>query len=74
MRAVALSLFLLLLAGCTNNAIAEREAFLAQFVGQTEDDVVRQFGVPARTIETGGNRFLAFVERRLSRRGSVAHA
>jgi hypothetical protein len=44
--------------------LAEREAYSAQFVGQPEADLVRQLGVPTRTIESGDARFLAYVETR----------
>ena len=64
MRAAASLLVLLSLAACANSARLEREAYLTQFVGQTEEDVVREMGVPARTIDTAGRRFLAYVERR----------
>ena len=54
-----------LLSGCVVSDIAQRQAELATFVGVPEADLVRSFGVPARTYETGGRRFLAYTERRL---------
>jgi hypothetical protein len=60
----ALALALLpALAGCVD-AIAAREAELAPLVGKSELDLVRQLGVPTRTTETGGRKFLAYVEDR----------
>ena len=55
-------LALVLLAGCTDG-LAQREAAMSRFVGQPEAAVVRALGVPARSIETDGRRFLAYVER-----------
>ena len=55
----------LLLGGCANAALAEREAYLQQFVGQSEEALVREMGVPARTVETNGRKFLAYVEKRM---------
>lgn len=57
-------LLLLTLAACANPRLAERDAYLAQFVGQPEAEVVRQLGIPHRTLETGGSRFIAYLERR----------
>lgn len=54
-----------LLAGCVVSNVAQRQAELAAFVGSPEADLVRTFGVPARTYEAGGKRFLAYTERRL---------
>jgi hypothetical protein len=55
----------LLLSGCVASGIAQRQAELATFVGAPEADLVRSFGVPARTYDTGGKRFLAYTDRRL---------
>ena len=65
MRAVFILATALLLAGCVNTARVEREAYLTQFVGQPEDELVRQMGVPTRTLETGGRKFLAYVQARM---------
>ena len=54
----------LLLAGCVQTARVDREAMLARFVGQTEEVLVREMGVPARVLETGGRKFFAYVEKR----------
>ena len=50
--------------GCTNQ-LAERQAYLNQFIGQPERALVQQMGVPARSIETGGVRYLAYDEQRI---------
>ena len=42
----------------------DRPAFLSTLVGQPEAEVVRRLGVPSRTYEAGGRKFLAYVERR----------
>jgi hypothetical protein len=52
------------LAGCGND-IAEREARLRPLVGQNEKAVIEAMGVPSRSYETGGSRYLAYVERRV---------
>lgn len=39
---------------------------LNALVGQPETTVVRQLGVPTRTFETAGRRFLAYEEQRSS--------
>jgi len=57
-------LCLLLLCGCVST-VARRQAVLNQFVGHPEQDVVQQFGVPNRTYETGGTRYLAYDESRV---------
>lgn len=51
-----------LLAGCA--PAFDRPAFLATFVGQPEDELVRRLGVPSRTFEANGRKFLAYAERR----------
>ena len=42
----------------------DRRAYLATFVGQPETEVVRQLGVPSRTFDSGGHKFLAYLEQR----------
>ena len=42
----------------------DRPAFLATLVGQPEAELVRRLGVPSRTYETGGRKFLAYSEQR----------
>lgn len=56
-------LALLLLAGCAAHALAERRAYLTSLVGESEAALVRQMGVPTRTFETGGEKFLAYDTR-----------
>ena len=51
-----------LLAACAPGV--DRRAYLATFVGQPEAEVVRQLGVPSRTFDSGGRRFLAYLEQR----------
>lgn len=63
MRALMLIPLLALLA-CSPPG-AERRAFLSQFVGKPEGDLVMALGVPERTYESQGVRFLAFVESRV---------
>lgn len=50
------------LAGCA--PAFNRPAFLATFVGQPEAEVVRRLGVPSRTYEANGRKFLAYTEQR----------
>jgi hypothetical protein len=53
-----------LVAGCADQ-LAARQAYLSQFVGQPEGAVVQQLGVPSRSFETGGVRYLAYTEHRV---------
>jgi hypothetical protein len=64
MRRAVLFVLLGLLAACADT-LAARQAYLSKFVGQPETAVVQAMGVPNRTIETGGIRFLAYDERRV---------
>jgi hypothetical protein len=41
----------------------DRRALLTPLIGATEADLVQRMGVPNRTIETGGIKFLAYTER-----------
>ena len=50
---------------CCGYGVAARRAYLASLVGQNETELVRQFGVPTRTYEAGGRKFLAYDQRRL---------
>jgi hypothetical protein len=52
------------LVACTNQ-LAARQAYLSQFVGQPEVALVQQMGVPSRSLETGGVKFLAYDENRI---------
>jgi hypothetical protein len=54
----------LLLAGCVNQ-LAQRQAFLSQFIGHPDSELVQQVGVPTRTYETDGVKYLAYDESRV---------
>ncbi len=61
-RKMIVTLCVSMLAACA--PAFNRPAFLASLVGQPEAEVVRRLGVPSRTFETGGHRFLAYAEHR----------
>jgi hypothetical protein len=61
--ALVAGLLVPLLAGCADR-LAERRAYLATLVGTSEADLVRTLGVPTRTVEAEGHRFLAYTESR----------
>jgi hypothetical protein len=52
------------LAGCVDQ-LAERQAYLSHLVGQPETTLLQQMGVPTRTYETAGMKFLAYDEHRV---------
>lgn len=52
----------LLLAGCATGA--KYEAALNSYVGKPELDLVRNWGAPAQTYETGGSKFLVYSSKR----------
>ena len=58
-----LVLLMVVLSGCAMRP--DRRALLAPLVGATEAELVQRMGVPSRTIETGGIKFLAYTERRV---------
>lgn len=63
-RLIALPLLALALpwvSACTPPGQA-RQAYLTQFVGQPELNLINALGVPDRSYETDGLKFLAFVE------------
>ena len=62
-RAIALVLAGLV-AGCVDQ-LAAREAYLSRFVGQSEAALVQQMGVPTRSYEVGGAKYLAYNEHRI---------
>lgn len=64
MRNLALCLIMLAAAGCTNT-LQERQAWLTQMVGKPEIDVVTAMGVPSRSYETDGVKFLAYDQQRI---------
>ncbi len=51
-------------AGCARQGPSALDVKLAAMVGQSETAVVRALGVPNRSFETGGHRFIAYLERR----------
>ncbi len=64
-RFLALALLTAILTpGCTD-LLAARQAKLQQLVGRSETELVEAMGVPTRTIETGGTKFLAYEERQV---------
>ena len=65
MRRAILLVLAGLLAGCVDQ-LAAREAYLSRFVGQPESTLVQQMGVPTRSFETGGVRYLAYNEHRIN--------
>ncbi len=64
MRSLGL-IALLVLGACANQALEARRARLASLVGQSEIDLVRQMGVPTRTLTLNGEKFLAYDDRRI---------
>jgi hypothetical protein len=65
MRAILVGLCGVLLAGCVAPGPSEREIALSSLVGQPESEAVKLLGVPSRSFETGGKRYLAYSESRL---------
>ena len=63
MRRVVLLALAAVVAGCANQ-LAARQAYLSRFVGQPEGAVVQQLGVPTRSYETGGVKYLAYNEHK----------
>lgn len=53
-----------LLAGCADR-LAERQAELNAFVGRPETELLARMGVPNRTYETDGLKYLAYTESRV---------
>ncbi len=64
MRSLGL-IALLVLGACANQALEARRAQLAALVGQSEIELVRQMGVPTRTLTLNGEKFLAYDDRRI---------
>ncbi len=52
---------MLALAACADGQ--DRERYLTSLVGQPEAELVRQMGVPNRSVETGGRKFVAYDRR-----------
>ncbi len=55
---------LALLAGCAYPS-PQHVAALNAMVGKPEVDVVRTYGVPIRSVETGGVKFIAYSQHRI---------
>ena len=53
------------LAACAVNTGEDRRAYLSSLVGAPETELVRQLGVPTRSYETTGRKFVAYDERRV---------
>ncbi|HUN43630.1 MAG TPA: hypothetical protein VMU81_25320 [Acetobacteraceae bacterium] len=51
--------------GCTNE-LAQRQAFLNQFVGHPEQGLIETLGVPNRSYTAEGVKYLAYDERRVT--------
>jgi hypothetical protein len=65
MRAPIL-LAMLILAACADPAaIARHQALLNAHIGQSEAGLVRQLGVPSRSYDADGHRFLAYTATRI---------
>lgn len=64
-RVLPLALAILVLAGCVDPHRAERAAHMAAFIGMSETDLIRELGVPTRTVDSNGHRFLAYRRSRL---------
>ena len=64
MRPIAAALSVVpLLAACTQPTPQDRQAALQPLVGQSETDLVRRMGVPTRSVDVDGHRFLAYLQR-----------
>lgn len=63
MRRILLVGILLAVAGCEPGV--SRATYLSQFIGRTEPELIAGLGVPVRSIESGGVKFLAYSDRRV---------
>ncbi len=63
-RRIVLCVLLVSMAGCVDR-LAARQAQLNQLVGKPEVVLIQAMGVPTRTYEAGGVKFLAYDEQRL---------
>jgi len=57
---------LLVLAGGCAHELAQRQAFLNQFVGHPEQELLGKLGVPNRTYTAEGVKYLAYDQRRVA--------
>lgn len=62
MRIAPALLLLPLLAGCATGPTLQQR--LATFIGRSEGELVAELGVPVRSYETDGRRFLQFERER----------
>ena len=62
MRRILPFALLLSIVGCAPGF--DRRVYLSTLIGQPETELVRQLGVPTRTYDAGGRRFVAYDERR----------
>ena len=63
-RVVPLCLVALL--GACGDQLAQRQAYLNQFIGHPDQELVQKLGVPTRTYTTGGVKYLAYDESRVA--------
>jgi hypothetical protein len=66
MRKLTAMVFAAALAGCVAPGPSGRELALSGLIGQNESAAVQLLGVPDRSFETEGKRYLSFSERRLA--------
>ena len=64
MRRLALLALVMALPACGPDRGVQQRAFLASLVGRPEASAVQALGIPDRTYEAGGVRFLAYDDRR----------
>lgn len=64
MRIVLVMALALTLSACATPGL-QRRAFLSSMIGQPETVAVQAMGVPNRTYETGGVKFLAYDQRQV---------
>ncbi len=65
MRRLVVIAILLALPACGVDRGAARRAFVSSLVGRPEASAVQALGIPDRTYEAGGVKFLAYNDRRL---------
>jgi hypothetical protein len=70
MRRFLLPAAALALSACSAGYGTQRRALLTSLVGQPEAAAVQALGVPMRTYETGGIKFLAYDQRRIDAYGA----
>ena len=65
MRGFIIVAVMLCLAGCVVPTRAAFNAQMSAFIGRPEVDVIMAFGVPTRSAEAGGLRFIEYDRRRV---------